>query len=72
MPASRKQIGLIGKLQDLGAEIPCTGEGGNPDFSMLDSVQAADAYIKKWGYLNLATKPGATATAQDWGGVSNH
>lgn len=49
MSASPKQIKLIEKLQDLGAPIP-ENDRGNPDSSMFDSVENADAYIK----LNLS------------------
>lgn len=49
--ASAKQVQLINRLQDLGATIPCKGDGDGPDFSMLASVAAADAYIKAWLHL---------------------
>lgn len=51
MSASPKQIALIDQLQSLGAAIPCHGDGDKPDFSMLDSVEAADKYIKAWIHL---------------------
>jgi hypothetical protein len=49
--ASPKQAALIDRLQTLGAPIPCKGDGDGPDFSMLASVAAADAYIKAWVHL---------------------
>jgi hypothetical protein len=57
MSATKKQIALIDELQNRGAPIPET-DSGNPDFSMFDSVRAADQYIKQYGYLmqTLSTK----------------
>jgi hypothetical protein len=50
MSATVKQIRLIELLQNKGATIP-SDDGGDPDMSMMDSVAAADAYIKKWKHL---------------------
>lgn len=58
MSASARQIQLIDKLQELGASIPCKGgESDAPDFSMLESVEGADLYIKEW--LHLLAKSGS-------------
>ena len=50
-PAQEK---LIDHLQTLGATIPCDHRD-NPDFSYLDSVPQADAYIKQWKHLTQAS-----------------
>jgi len=72
MACSRKQALLIDKLQLRGALIE-ENDYGNPDFSYLDSVEKADAYIKKWGHLmSRHYSTGTTVSAQDWGGIPNH
>ena len=69
MSASRKQIALIEELQSRGAAIPAK-DNGNPDWSMMDSVDTADAYIKQWGHL--MGRSSTKLSAADWGGVPNH
>lgn len=68
MSATPKQIALIEELQNRGAAIPAT-DSGNPDNSMFESVQAADAYIKQWGHL--MRKGRTSLSAGEWGGVLN-
>jgi hypothetical protein len=67
--ASLKQVQLIERLQDLGAAIP-SKDGGDPDLSMMDSVPAADAYIKQWMHL-LSNGPCTTTRMEEWGNVPN-
>lgn len=69
MSASPKQVKLIDELQSRGATIPAD-DRGEPDFSMFDSVAAADAYIKQWGHLMARHR--TKTTAADWGGIPNH
>jgi hypothetical protein len=66
--ATKKQIALIEELQTRGAAIPAK-ENGSPDFSMIESVEAADQYIKQWGHLmrRYSTK----MTADEFGGIPN-
>jgi len=45
--ATPKQIKYINDLIDMGASIPST-DSGNLDDSMYSSIEAADAFIKKW------------------------
>ncbi len=70
MTCTSKQALFIENLQDRGATIPCKGDGDGPDFSMLDSVEQADAYIKQWMHL-VDRGHRVTATAADWGGIPN-
>lgn len=69
MSASRKQIALIEELQARGAVIPADDDD-NPDNSIMDSVEAADAYIKKWGHL--MRKYSTKSSAADYGNIPNH
>jgi len=75
MAATDKQIRLIEELHLRGAIIPCDDDG-DPDFSAYDSIQQADAYIKKWGHLmnsstprNKSYKP--NCRMDEWGGIPN-
>jgi len=74
MSASRKQIKLIEDLMNKGAPIP-SNDGGNPDLSMFDSIQAADAYIKaNYHYLSKKThlcKIGKQCRPDEYGEVLN-
>jgi hypothetical protein len=69
MSATEKQIQLIELLQNKGATIP-SDDGGNPDMSMMDSVQAADAYIKKWKHL-FSGRPAFAGRMDELGEVPN-
>lgn len=75
MACTPSQEKLIGRLQELGAVIPCKGGGDGPDFSMLDSEAQADDYIKQWRHL-LPSVPAtklraAHMRADEWGGIPN-
>jgi len=71
MSATNKQIRLIEKLHDRGAVIP-EDYRGNPDFSAYDSIQQADAYIKKWGHLmRYSGQQSTECRMDDWGGIPN-
>ena len=71
MSATQSQLKLIDRLQDLGATIPCLTDGGIPDFSMRDSVEQADRYIKQWQHLLPSRSPVSLLSASEWGGVLN-
>jgi len=68
MSASRKQTELIDELQTRGATIP-ENDHGNPDDSMFDSVEQADAYIKKWGHLMGQGR--TNMRIDEYGGIPN-
>lgn len=76
MTCSPKQRKLIEDLMEEGALIPAHPHSDQPDFSMFDSVQAADKYIKD-NYHHLNRKIALIATSKrlrpdDWGGIPNH
>lgn len=62
MSATSKQIKLIDDLMTEGAPIPADDDG-DPDFSMYDSVEQADVYIKQH-YHFLARKAGLIKTGK--------
>lgn len=66
--ATKKQVELIEKLQSRGATIP-ENDHGNPDNSMFESIDNADSYIKKWGYLMRSCS--TQLRSDEWGGVLN-
>ena len=76
MSCSPKQRKLIEDLMEEGAPIPAHPHTDQPDFSMFDSVKAADAFIKA-NYHHLSRKAALIATskrmrADEWGGIPNH
>ena len=76
MTCTPKQRKLIEDLMEEGAPIPAHPHSDQPDFSMFDSVKAADAYIKA-NYHHLARKLALYSMSSrirpdEWGSIPNH